>query len=207
MVVRSVLRLLIAFGFTLTIVPGLIWLERRLLSWLQGRLGPNRVGPEGIAQPIADGIKLFFKEDIRPVMSDRLLYVVAPAISLFAALIAFAVVPIGPSIWIGETEVPLQVADLPVGVVYLLAASSLGVYGLVLGGWGVSSGGATTDATSPVPAGGAGIAACSRDRSRSLGAARTNATAASTASRPITGAAMREKRLPTRIPSARQRLS
>src|SRR4051794_23514096 len=136
--VSVVLSLIIIFGL-LTTMAYMTWFERRVISRLQARIGPNKTGWEGLLQPLADAVKLFFKEDIRPVLSDRLLYVVAPAISLFAALIAFAVIPIGPTLNIGGTEVPLQIADLPVGVVYLLAASSLGVYGLVLGGWGSGS--------------------------------------------------------------------
>jgi NADH-quinone oxidoreductase subunit H len=134
--VSVVLSLVIIFGL-LTTMAYMTWFERRVISRLQARIGPNKTGWEGLLQPLADAIKLFFKEDIRPVMSDRLLYVVAPAISLFAALAAFAVIPVGGII--PGTEIRLQVADLPVGVVYLLAASSLGVYGLVLGGWGSGS--------------------------------------------------------------------
>jgi NADH-quinone oxidoreductase subunit H len=93
LVVRSVLRLLVGIGFVLTIVPGLIWLERRLLSWMQGRLGPNRVGWQGLAQPIADGIKLFFKEDIIPTNVDKTLYILAPAVALAPVLMSVAVLP------------------------------------------------------------------------------------------------------------------
>jgi NADH-quinone oxidoreductase subunit H len=133
-----VLALVIIIGL-MTTMAYMTWFERRVISRLQARIGPNKVGWEGLLQPLADAVKLFFKEDIRPVMADRLLYVTAPAISLFAALIVFAVVPVGPTITLGGVEIPLQVSDLPVGVVYLLAASSLGVYGLVLGGWGSGS--------------------------------------------------------------------
>jgi NADH-quinone oxidoreductase subunit H len=136
--VDVVLSLVIIFGL-LTTMAYMTWFERRVISRLQARIGPNTTGWEGLLQPLADAIKLFFKEDIRPVFADRLLYVVAPAISLFAALAAFVLIPIGPSIWISGVEIPLQVSDLPVGVVYVLAASSLGVYGLVLGGWGSGS--------------------------------------------------------------------
>jgi NADH-quinone oxidoreductase subunit H len=130
--------LIIIFGL-LTCMAYMTWFERRIISRLQARIGPNRAGWEGLLQPLADAIKLFFKEDIRPMMADRLLYVVAPAIALFAALAAFAVIPVGPTLSLSGSPLALQVADLPVGVVYLLAASSLGVYGLVLGGWGSGS--------------------------------------------------------------------
>jgi NADH-quinone oxidoreductase subunit H len=133
-----VLSLVIIVGL-LTTMAYMTWFERRVISRLQARIGPNTTGWEGLLQPLADAVKLFFKEDIRPLMADGLLYPIAPAISLFAALAAFAVIPIGPAVQIAGVEVPLQIADLPVGVVYLLAASSLGVYGLVLGGWGSGS--------------------------------------------------------------------
>src|SRR3954467_5155288 len=124
--VSVVLSLVIIFGL-LTTMAYMTWFERRVISRLQARIGPNKTGFEGLLQPLADAIKLFFKEDIRPMMADRLLYVVAPAIALFAALAAFAVVPIGQTVSLADSPVALQVADLPVGVVYLLAASSLGV--------------------------------------------------------------------------------
>ena len=92
-VVRS---LVIIFGL-LTGMAYMTWFERRVISRLQVRIGPNRVGPTGLLQPLADALKLFFKEDIRPAMADRLLFPLAPGISLFAALAAFAVIPIGPT--------------------------------------------------------------------------------------------------------------
>jgi len=135
----NVIRALIIIFALLTCMAYMTWFERRVISRLQARIGPNKTGWEGLLQPLADAIKLFFKEDIRPLMADRLLYVVAPAIALFAALAAFAVVPLGPTLSLSGSPLALQVADLPVGVVYVLAASSLGVYGLVLGGWGSGS--------------------------------------------------------------------
>jgi NADH-quinone oxidoreductase subunit H len=135
----DVIRALIVIVALLTCMAYMTWFERRVISRLQARIGPNKTGWEGLLQPLADAVKLFFKEDIRPTMADRLLFPIAPAIALFAALAAFAVVPIGPGISLGGTTISLQVADLPVGVVYVLAASSLGVYGLVLGGWGSGS--------------------------------------------------------------------
>jgi NADH-quinone oxidoreductase subunit H len=115
------------------------WFERRVISRLQVRIGPNRVGPTGLMQPIADALKLFFKEDIRPSMADRFLYPLAPGISLVAALAVFAVIPVGPTISIGGQSIDLIIQDMPVAVLYLIGASSIGVYGVVLGGWSSGS--------------------------------------------------------------------
>lgn len=111
------------------------WLERRVLARLNARVGPNRVGPFGLLQPLADGIKLFFKEDFQPAGSENWLYLVAPGITMFAALVAFTVIPFGPP----EAQllgVPLfQIADPNAGILVLLAVTAVGVYGIILGGW------------------------------------------------------------------------
>jgi len=135
----DVVRSLVVIFALLTGMAYMTYFERRVISRLQVRIGPNRTGPGGLLQPLADALKLFFKEDIRPSTADRWLYPIAPALALFAALASFAVVPVGPTVWIGGVSVPLQVADLPIGLLYVLAASSLGVYGLVLGGWSSGS--------------------------------------------------------------------
>jgi NADH-quinone oxidoreductase subunit H len=110
-------------------------LERRLLARFQLRIGPNRVGPLGLLQPLADGIKLIFKESFIPARADRLVYVLAPVITVVAALSVYAVIPIGPPVHLFGREVPLYVADVNVGILLVLAASSIGVYGIILGGW------------------------------------------------------------------------
>ncbi|MDQ7841555.1 MAG: NADH-quinone oxidoreductase subunit NuoH [bacterium] len=110
-------------------------LERRLLARFQLRHGPNRVGPFGLFQPIADGIKLIFKENFVPAAADRFVYWLAPTISMVAALFVYAVIPIGPDIRFFGTTVPLYVADVNVGILLVLGASSIGVYGVILGGW------------------------------------------------------------------------
>lgn len=125
--------LLVVFGVlvaVLLVAAGLIWVERRLLALLQDRLGPNRVGPFGLMQVLADMIKIFTKEDWIPPFADRPVFVLAPAIVTATVLASFAVVPIAPGI---------GVADLNVGVLYFLALSSLGVYGIVLAGWSSNS--------------------------------------------------------------------
>ncbi len=110
----------------LTIAPGLIWLERRLLGLWQDRYGPNRVGPIGLFQPIADTIKLLFKEDWIPPFSDKPVFIMAPAIVMITVLMSFVVIPFTPD---------LVVANLNTGVLFFLAMSSLGAYSIVLGGW------------------------------------------------------------------------
>jgi NADH-quinone oxidoreductase subunit H len=128
--IRMVLRALMSmFGILLT-VPPLIWLERRLLGFMQQRLGPNRVGPAGIFQPIADALKLLMKEDIIPTNVDRMLYIVAPIVMLMPTLVTAGVIPWGPSLVWGAAA-----PNVNVGILYALAWSSLGVYGVVLAGW------------------------------------------------------------------------
>ncbi len=109
-----------------TLAPGLIWLERRLLALWQDRYGPNRVGPFGIFQVIADMIKIFFKEDWIPPFADKFVFFIAPGIIMLTVLMSFAVIPVAPGI---------GVMDINVGVLFFLAMSSLGAYSVVLGGW------------------------------------------------------------------------
>ncbi|MCC6627092.1 MAG: NADH-quinone oxidoreductase subunit NuoH [Chloroflexi bacterium] len=114
-------------------------LERKFIARLQVRYGPNRVGPLGLLQPLADGVKLMFKEDIIPAGADRIVFTLAPMLSVIAALIAFAVIPIGPDITVLGYTITMSVANLDIGLLYLLAISSLGVYGIVLAGWASNS--------------------------------------------------------------------
>ena len=138
-VVIDVVRSLVIIIALLTGMAYMTWFERRAISRLQVRIGPNRVGPAGLLQPLADALKLFFKEDVRPAMADRFLYPLAPGISLVAALASFAVIPIGPPITIAGRQLDLIIQDMPVALLYLIGASSLGVYGVVLGGWSSGS--------------------------------------------------------------------
>jgi NADH-quinone oxidoreductase subunit H len=134
-----VVRSLVIIVALLTGMAYMTWFERRVISRLQVRIGPNRVGPTGVLQPVADALKQFFKEDIRPRNADRFLYPLAPGISLLAALAAFIVIPIGPTLQLGTLTIPLVIQDMPVALLYLIGASSLGVYGVVLGGWSSGS--------------------------------------------------------------------
>lgn len=117
----------------------LVWLERKLLARLQVRLGPNRAGIFGLLQPIADAVKLLCKEDIVPDAADGLIFRLAPAVVAVTAMLMFAVVPLGPEIRVFGRSVPMVVSDLNVGLLYVFALSSLGVYGVALGGWASNS--------------------------------------------------------------------
>lgn len=135
LIVSSVVKILIIVHLLLIGVMLMIWSERRVSGWMQDRLGPNRVGPQGLLQPVADGLKFLFKEDIIPDHVDKPLYVLAPALLLIPALLAGAVVPFGSEITVFGHIIPLQIADINIGVLYILAVTSIGVYGVVLGAW------------------------------------------------------------------------
>src|SRR6266567_1625316 len=129
------LKVGIVFVFLLLTTIFMIWFERRVIGRMQNRPGPNRAGPWGLLQPIADALKLPLKEDIVPTGVDKLVFVIAPMITAAPAFISFAIIPWGPTVSIFHHRTPLQVADLPVGVLLVLAMSSIGVYGVVLAGW------------------------------------------------------------------------
>jgi NADH-quinone oxidoreductase subunit H len=141
---------LIDFGITVGVVVAgfavwllstavFIWGERRIVAKMQSRIGPNRLGPFGMLQTVADGAKLFFKEDIRPAGIDPVVYFVAPAASAIVALITFAVVPFGGTFTVGAREISLQIWDPEIGMLWILATSSIAVYGVTLGGWASGS--------------------------------------------------------------------
>ncbi len=135
----DVIRSAVLILMLLTGMAYMTLFERRVISRMQVRLGPNRTGPSGLLQPLADALKLFFKEDVVPAAADRLIYPIAPALALIAALASFAVIPLGPPVELGGVTIAPQIVDLPVSVLYLIGASSLGVYGVVFGGWASGS--------------------------------------------------------------------
>ncbi len=134
-----IIKVLIIFLFLMLTTLMAIWAERRILGRMQNRSGPNRAGKFGLLQSLMDGIKLALMEDIVPRGVDRLVFMIAPAISVIPAFIGFAVIPWGPIVSIAGVRTPLQLTDLPVAVLLLLAMSSLGVYGIVLSGWSANS--------------------------------------------------------------------
>jgi NADH-quinone oxidoreductase subunit H len=129
-VVRSILRLVVALAGGLGSVPVLVWLERRLLGWFQGRLGPNRVGPQGLLQPLADALKLMMKEDITPTNVDRVLYYIAPVVALVPVVMSLTVLP-----WNLSRDWGAVAPRLDAGVLFLLGIASIEVYGVILAGW------------------------------------------------------------------------
>ena len=130
-----VVKVLVVFAATMLGVLVMIYAERRGSAFMQDRVGPNRVGPKGVLQPIADGIKFLMKEDLVPERVDKPIFILAPAILLIPALMTFAVIPFGSSINLFGREIALQVADVNVGILYVLALTSISVYGIVLAGW------------------------------------------------------------------------
>jgi NADH-quinone oxidoreductase subunit H len=134
-----VARVVVVFAALLLVVLLTIWAERKIVARMQTRLGPRRAGPFGILITLADGIKLFFKEGITPSQADRPVYLLAPIVSLIPAVLAFAVVPFGTGVTLFDRRVPFQLADLNVGILWVLAMGSLAVYGVVLAGWSSGS--------------------------------------------------------------------
>lgn len=133
--ISSIVKILVVFTALMVIIAFLTWLERRVCAWMQDRLGPNRVGPQGLLQPAADGLKNLVKEETLPAQADKALFMLAPAISFIPALLTFAVIPFASPLPTPWGDVDMVVANLPVGFLYILAFGSLGVYGIVLAGW------------------------------------------------------------------------
>ncbi|AWH91179.1 NADH-quinone oxidoreductase subunit NuoH [Dietzia lutea] len=132
-------KVLAVFVFLVVTVLAAIYLERKILAWMQMRIGPNRVGPGGILQSLADGVKIALKEGLIPAGVDKPIYLLAPVIAVIPAFMAFAVIPFGPVVSVFGHSTPLQLTDLHVGILYVLAVTSIGVYGIVLAGWSSGS--------------------------------------------------------------------
>src|SRR5258706_4439788 len=133
--ITSAIKVFVVLNLILVGVALLTLLERRVCAWMQDRLGPNRVGPQGLFQPAADGLKNILKEETSPAMADKALFILAPIVSFVPAMLTFGVIPFAAPLPTPWGVVPMVVADLPVGFLYILAISSLGVYGIVLAGW------------------------------------------------------------------------
>jgi NADH-quinone oxidoreductase subunit H len=137
--VTSVIVIVVIIHLALGAAAYLILLERKISAWAQDRLGPNRVGPMGLLQPIADGLKLFLKEDFIPRGADKVLFILAPGFTVIAAMIGFAVIPWAGDLTISGHTVKIMAANVNIGIIYLIATASLGVYGVALGGWASNS--------------------------------------------------------------------
>nr|WP_027716351.1 NADH-quinone oxidoreductase subunit NuoH [Desulfuromonas sp. TF] len=134
-VVAMMVKIVTVFAVVMGIVAYATWVERKVIGHMQTRLGPMNTGWHGLLQPIADGLKLFFKEDIIPAEASKVPFILAPMMILVPALITVAVIPFGPDMEIGGYLIPMQITDLNIGILYILAMAGLGVYGIVLAGW------------------------------------------------------------------------
>ena len=134
-VIVSVIKIVIALFVLLTAVAYTVWLERKVVGHIQNRWGPTRVGPFGLLQPLADGIKFLFKEDLTPPHVYKPLYIAAPMIAMVFAITSIAVVPFGNYVDIGPWGTYLQITDLNIGLLVVLGITSMGVYGVALAGW------------------------------------------------------------------------
>jgi NADH-quinone oxidoreductase subunit H len=138
-VVIPLLKILIVLNATLVGVTYMVLLERKVIAWAQSRLGPMRVGPHGILQPVADAVKLMLKEDITPTRADKWVFTAAPIISMVPALIVYAVIPFGPEVSLFGRRVSLYITDVNVGLLYVVSVASVGVYGIILAGYSSNS--------------------------------------------------------------------
>jgi NADH-quinone oxidoreductase subunit H len=132
-------KIAIVLNATLVAVTYMVLLERKVIAWAQSRLGPMRVGPYGILQPVADAVKLMIKEDITPVRADKWVFTAAPIISMVPALIVYAVIPFGPEVSLFGRQVTLYITDVNVGLLYIVSVASVGVYGIILAGYASNS--------------------------------------------------------------------
>ena len=133
------LKIVVVLNATLVAVTYMVLLERKVIAWAQSRLGPMRVGPFGILQPVADAVKLMIKEDITPTRADKWVFTAAPIIAMVPALIVYAVIPFGPAVNIFGRQVTLYITDINVGLLYIVGVASVGVYGIILAGYASNS--------------------------------------------------------------------
>ncbi|TNE54842.1 MAG: NADH-quinone oxidoreductase subunit NuoH [Bacteroidetes bacterium] len=135
MFLEKLILVVIVFTISLVIAMYATYFERKVAAWLQDRVGPDRAGPFGLLQPLADGVKMFMKEDFIPKNSDKWLFIMGPGIAMFTALITSTIIPWGPNLNVFGRDVVLQVADFNIGILFILGVLSIGVYGIMIGGW------------------------------------------------------------------------
>ena len=134
-IIYKIILVVAVFAISLLIAMYSTYAERKVAAFLQDRLGPNRAGPFGILQPLADGVKMFMKEEIIPNVSNKFLFILGPGLAMLTSLCTGAVIPWGPDLHVNGVNYPLQVTDVNIGVLYLLGVVSIGVYGVMIGGW------------------------------------------------------------------------
>ncbi len=134
-IIYKAVLVVIVFTITLLIAMYSTYAERKVAAFMQDRRGPNRAGPFGILQPLADGVKMFMKEEIIPTVSNKFLFILGPSLAMFTSCITGAVIPWGTSLHFGSYTFDLQVSDINIGLLYILAVTSIGVYGIMIGGW------------------------------------------------------------------------
>ena len=134
-IIEKFLLVAIIVSLSLVIAMYTTYAERKVAAWLQDRRGPNRAGPFGILQPLADGGKLFFKEEIIPLASSKFLFILGPCLAMITATLTSAVIPWGTSLHMFGRDISLQIADVNIGILYIFGVVSLGVYGIMIGGW------------------------------------------------------------------------
>ena len=134
-ILYKAILVVIVFTFSLLIAMYSTYAERKVAAFMQDRLGPNRAGPFGLLQPIADGVKMFMKEEIIPQVSNKFLFILGPSVAMFTSCITGAVIPWGTSLHIAGHDFSLQVTDINIGILYIMAVTSIGVYGIMIGGW------------------------------------------------------------------------
>ncbi len=135
LLLEKIILVLVLFAISLGIAAYQTLFERKVAAWMQDRIGPDRAGKWGLLQPLADGGKLFFKEDFIPANADRFFFILGPGIAMFVSMMTSVVIPWGPDIVAFGREVSLQVADINVGILFILGMTSIGVYGIMIGGW------------------------------------------------------------------------
>src|SRR5262245_8264896 len=134
-VIEKFILVAIIVGLSMFVAMYATYAERKVAAFLQDRIGPNRAGPWGLLQPLADGGKLFFKEEIIPLASSKFLFILGPMLAMITALLTSAVIPWSHSFSIGGRQVSMQIADINIGILYIFGVVSLGVYGIMIGGW------------------------------------------------------------------------
>lgn len=135
LIIEKLVVILLLFGITLLIATYLTYFERKVAAWIQDRIGPDRAGPYGLLQPLADAGKMFFKEDFIPASANKWIFIMGPGIAMFTACMTGAVIPWGPDVEAFGRTVSLQVADVNIGILFIMGFTSIGVYGIMLGGW------------------------------------------------------------------------